>query len=160
MCIYIFFKLQNITLRFSIREIFTRYFQRRTNFHFINVSLACTFPSKSPDFLSKIVNVSSEFHRSTLSTLALRVFVHGNETMHAHERPPICQFVISRDTIRISRVARIACVFAVRLENLEQVAIRKGNYINNHCSRYSSPFFRSNVQWKYRFFFFCEHSNG
>lgn len=40
--------------------------------------------------------------------------------MHAHERPPICQFVISRDTIRISRVARIACVLAVRLENLEQ----------------------------------------
>lgn len=138
-------------------------FPKKNQFPFhqrFNVSLACTFPSKSPDFRKKIVNVSSEFHRSTLSTLALRVFVHGNETMHGHERPSIYQFVISRDTIRISRVARIACVLAVRLENLEQVAIRKGNYISNHCSRYSSLFFRSNVQWKYRFFFFCEHSNG
>lgn len=82
-------------------------FPKKNQFPFhqrFNVSLACTFPSKSPDFLSKIVNVSSEFHRSTLSTLALRVFVHGNETMHGHERPPICQFVISRD-IRYASVA-------------------------------------------------------
>lgn len=48
-------------------------FPKKNQFPFhqrFNVSLACTFPSKSPDFLSKIVNVSSEFHRSTLSHTA------------------------------------------------------------------------------------------
>ena len=114
MYIYIsFFKLRNITLRFSIREIFTRYFQRKINFHFINVSTHFSDFSfqNLPIFFrkSKHVNISTEFHRLSLSTLApslsffLHVFVH--ETMH--ERSPICQFVIPRGCIA-TRYASVA----------------------------------------------------
>lgn len=111
MYIYIFFQTSkyypSIFCSRNIHPIFPK--KNQFPFHQRFNSLLQLFLPKSPDFLSKHVNISTEFHRLSLSTLApslsffLHIFVH--ETMH--ERSPICQFVIPRGCIA-TRYASVA----------------------------------------------------